>query len=121
MYLIIAAVLLSTYCQPIAVSSWFIAVFYLPVIFTIMYRTCIPAVSINAIGVAGMSLGENVTGTPLILCTHSVARALRALVTLAHYVVLMRGTGTVVCTQTTVAGTVTQIASPNIQQVLHAP
>ena len=65
LYLIIAAVLLSTYCRPIAIFIWFIAVFYLPVIFTIMYCTCIPAVSINAIGVAGMSLGENVTGTPL--------------------------------------------------------
>ena len=48
LYLIITAVLLSTYCRPIAVFfSWFIAVFYLPVIFIIMYCTCIPAVSIK--------------------------------------------------------------------------
>ena len=62
LYLIIAAVLLSTYCRPIAV---FIAVFYLPVIFTIMYCTCILVVFINAVEDASMSLGENVTGTPV--------------------------------------------------------
>ena len=45
--------------------TWFIAVFYLPVIFSIMYCTCIPVVLINAIEGAGMSLGENVTGTPV--------------------------------------------------------
>ena len=60
-----------------------------------MYCTCIPVVSINAIGVAGMSLGENVMGTPLTPCTCSVARALRALVTLARDAVLTYGTGTV--------------------------
>ena len=66
LYLIIAAVLLSTYRRPIAVFSiWFIAVFYLPVIFTIMYCTCIPVMLINAVEDAGMSLGENVTGTPV--------------------------------------------------------
>ena len=70
LYLIITAILLSTYCRPIAIFfSWFIAVFYLPVIFTLMYCTCIPAVSINAVGDAGMSLGENVMGTPL-TCLH---------------------------------------------------
>ena len=66
LYLIIAAVLLSTYRRPIAVFSiWFIAVFYLPVIFAIMYCTCIQVTLINAINDAGMSLGENVTGTPV--------------------------------------------------------
>ena len=60
LYLIIAAVLSSTYRRPIATFSiWFIAVFYLPVIFTIMYCTCIPVVLINAVEDAGMSLGEN--------------------------------------------------------------
>ena len=62
LYLIIAAVLLSTYCR---FSIWFIAVFYLPVIFIIMYCTCIPVVLINAIEDASMSLGENVTGAPV--------------------------------------------------------
>ena len=46
-------------------STWFIAVFYLPVIFTIMYCTCIPVMLINAVEDAGMSLGENVTGMPV--------------------------------------------------------
>ena len=64
LYLIIATVLLSTYRRPIAVFSIrFIAVFYLPVIFTITYCTCIPVILINAVKDAGMSLGENVMGT----------------------------------------------------------
>ena len=32
-----------------------------------MYCTCIPVVLINAVEDAGMSLGENVTGTPVTL------------------------------------------------------
>ena len=37
----------------------------------------IPAIKANAIKVAGMSLGESVTGLPFQpLCTHSVVKAL---------------------------------------------
>ena len=64
LYLIIAAVLLSTYHRPIAIFlSGLLPYFTYLSIFTIMYCICIPVVLINAIEDAGMSLGENVMGT----------------------------------------------------------
>ena len=66
LYLIIAAILLSTYRRPIAdFLSGLLPYFNLPVIFTIMYCICILVVLINAVEDTGMSLGENVTGTPV--------------------------------------------------------
>ena len=66
LYLIIAAVLLSTYRRPIAIFlPGLLPYFTYLSFFTIMYCTCIPVVLINAVEDAGMSLGENVTGTPV--------------------------------------------------------
>ena len=58
LYLIIAAILLSTYRRPIATFSiWLLP--YFACHFTIMYCTCIPVVLINAVEDAGMeSRGE---------------------------------------------------------------
>ena len=65
LYLIIAAVLLSTYRRPIAVFVPGLLPYFTYLSFSIMYCTCIPVVSINAVEGAGMSLGENVTGKPV--------------------------------------------------------
>ena len=65
LYLIIAAILLSTYRQPIAIFLSGLLLYFTYLSFTIMYCTCILVVLINAIEDAGMSLGENVTGMPV--------------------------------------------------------
>ena len=52
--------------------SRFIAVLFL------MYLYIHSSIKANAVGVAGMSLGESVTGLPFLpLCTRSIAKALR--------------------------------------------
>ena len=64
LYLIIAAVLLSTYRRPIAVFLSGLLPYLLTCHFYYYVLYMHSVVLINAIEDAGMSLGENVTGTP---------------------------------------------------------